>query len=74
MLEKLDFHNFEPAMSCLYVLVASCALIELFSEMIGLIVQLTSSEWRILSRQIAYEHGDSGNSYQFIYCTTSNAD
>lgn len=61
VLEKLDFHNFKPAISCLYVLVASCALIELFSEMFGLIVQLTTSEWKILSRQIGYEHGDSGS-------------
>lgn len=61
VLEKLDFHNFEPAIACLYVLIGSCALIELFSEMFGLIVQLTTSEWKILSRQIGYEHGDSGS-------------
>lgn len=61
VLEKLDFHSFEPAIACLFVLIGSCALIELFEQMIGLIVQLTTSEWKILSRQIGYEHGDSGS-------------
>lgn len=61
ILEKLDFHNMEPIVACLFVLVCSCAFIELFSEMFNLIVTLTTSEWKILSRQIGYEHGDSGS-------------
>ena len=61
ILETLDFHNFEPAIACLFVLVGSCAFLELFSEMFNLIVTLTTSDWKILSRQIGYEHGDSGS-------------
>ncbi|XP_031637634.1 uncharacterized protein LOC116350051 [Contarinia nasturtii] len=61
ILETLDFHNFEPAIACLFVLVCSCAFLELFSEMFHLIVTLTTSDWKILSRQIGYEHGDSGS-------------
>lgn len=61
ILETLDFHNFEPAIACLFVLVCSCAFIEIFSEMFNLIVTLTTSDWKILSRQIGYEHGDSGS-------------
>lgn len=44
------------------------ALIELFSEMFGLIVELTTSEWKIISRQIGYEHGDSGNPVLAVFC------
>lgn len=29
--------------------------------MFNLIVKLTTSDWKILSRQIGYEHGDSGS-------------
>lgn len=61
ILETIDFHNFEPAVACLFVLICSCAFIELFSEMFRLIVKLTTSDWKILSRQIGYEHGDSGS-------------
>lgn len=61
ILETLDFHSFEPAVACLYVLICSCAFIELFSEMFHLLVTLTTSDWKILSRQIGYEHGDSGS-------------
>lgn len=61
ILETLDFHNFEPAIACLFVLVGSCAFLELFSEMFNLIVTLTTSDWKIISRQIGYEHGDSGS-------------
>lgn len=43
------------------VFISSCAFIELFSEMFNLIVKLTTSDWKILSRQIGYEHGDSGS-------------
>lgn len=61
MLETLDLHKFEPAIACLFVLVCSCAFLELFSEMFNMIVTLTTSDWKILSRQIGYEHGDSGS-------------
>lgn len=67
ILETLDFHNFEPAIECLFVLICSCAFIELFSEMFHLIVTLTTSDWKILSRQIGYEHGDSGSPVLAIF-------
>lgn len=67
ILAKLDFRSFEPAVACLYVLICSCAFIELFSEMFNLIVKLTTSEWKILSRQIGYEHGDSGSPVLAIF-------
>lgn len=67
VLETLDFHSFEPAVACLYVLICSCAFIELFSEMFHLIVTLTTSDWKILSRQIGYEHGDSGSPVLAIF-------
>lgn len=67
LLAKLDFRNFEPAVACLYVLICSCAFIELFSEMFNLIVRLTTAEWKILSRQIGYEHGDSGSPVLAIF-------
>lgn len=35
--------------------------------MFSLIVKLTSSEWKILSRQIGYEHGDSGSPVLAIF-------
>lgn len=35
--------------------------------MIGLIVELTKSEWKILSRQIGYEHGDSGTAVLAVF-------
>lgn len=68
ILETLDFHNFEPAIACLFVLVCSCAFLELFSEMFNLIVTLTTSDWKILSRQIGYEHGDSGSPVLAVFC------
>lgn len=61
ILETIDFHNFEPAVACLFVLIGSCAFLELFSEMFNSIVKLTTTDWKILSRQIGYEHGDSGS-------------
>lgn len=67
LLATLDFRNFEPAVACLYVLICSCAFIEVFSEMFNLIVKLTTSEWKILSRQIGYEHGDSGSPVLAIF-------
>lgn len=67
ILETLDFQSFEPAVACLFVLICSCAFLELFSEMFNLIVKLTTSDWKILSRQIGYEHGDSGSPVLAIF-------
>lgn len=67
ILATLDFRGFEPAVACLFVLISCCAFIELFSEMFNLIVKLTTSDWKILSRQIGYEHGDSGSPVLAIF-------
>uniref|UniRef100_A0A182NEC7 Amino acid permease/ SLC12A domain-containing protein n=1 Tax=Anopheles dirus TaxID=7168 RepID=A0A182NEC7_9DIPT len=61
MLELKDFHKLIPAVACLLVLTCSGALLELFPEMYTQIVQLTTSDWRILAKQIGYENRDSGS-------------
>lgn len=61
ILNEHGFHKLIPAAACLLMLVASGALLELFPELYGLIVRFASSEWKILTRQIAYESSDSGN-------------
>lgn len=60
LLERVDFHTLQPAVACLLVLACSGAYLELFPAMYGLIVRLTTSDWRILPRQIGYESADSG--------------
>lgn len=67
ILETTDFHNLEPAAACLLVLTCSCAFLELFPEMYNLLVALTTSDWKILSRQIGYENGDSGSPVLAIF-------
>lgn len=67
ILETTDFHNFEPAAACLLVLACSTAFLELFPEMYNLFVTLTTSDWKILSRQIGYENGDSGSPVLAIF-------
>ncbi|EAA05933.3 AGAP009531-PA, partial [Anopheles gambiae str. PEST] len=61
ILELKDFHKLIPAVACLLVLTCSGALLELFPEMYTEIVQLTTSDWRILAKQIGYENRDSGS-------------
>ncbi|XP_055635718.1 probable cationic amino acid transporter [Toxorhynchites rutilus septentrionalis] len=61
ILENKDFHKAIPAIACLLVLTCSGALLELFPEMYYQIVQLTTSDWRILAKQIGYENKDSGS-------------
>lgn len=60
LLERLDFHTLQPAVACMLVLACSGAYLELFPAMYGLIVRLTTVEWKILPRQIGYESADSG--------------
>lgn len=67
VLEKQDFHKVEPAVACLLVLACSGAFLELFPEMFGLIVKLSTSEWKILARQIGYENNDSGSPVLAIF-------
>ncbi|XP_062548877.1 solute carrier family 7 member 14 [Armigeres subalbatus] len=61
ILENKDFHKAIPAVACLLVLTCSGALLELFPEMFYQIVQLTTSDWKILAKQIGYENRDSGS-------------
>lgn len=67
ILESQDFHKVEPAVACLFVLTCSGAFLELFPEMYSLIVKLTTSEYKILTRQIGYENGDSGSPVLAIF-------
>ncbi|KAJ6647283.1 putative cationic amino acid transporter, partial [Pseudolycoriella hygida] len=67
ILESQDFHKVEPAVACLLVLTCSGAFLELFPEMYFLIVKLTTTEYKILSRQIGYENGDSGSPILAIF-------
>lgn len=67
LLESQDFHKVEPAVACLLVLACSGAFLELFPEMYSLIVKLTTSDYKILSRQIGYENGDSGSPVLAIF-------
>lgn len=67
ILESQDFHKVEPAVACLLVLTCSGAFLELFPEMYSLIVKLTTSEYKILSRQIGYENSDSGSPVLAIF-------
>lgn len=61
ILENKDFHKAIAAVACLLVLTCSGALLELFPEMFYQIVQLTTSDWKILAKQIGYENRNSGS-------------
>lgn len=71
LLEKQDFHTFQPAVACLMVLACSGAYLELFPEMYSVIVQLTTVEYKILPRQIGYESPDSGSPVLAIFTGAS---
>lgn len=61
ILEEKNFHKVLPAIACLLVISCSGALLDLYPEMIELIVKLTKSDYKILPRQIGYENRDSGS-------------
>ncbi|XP_055681551.1 uncharacterized protein LOC129788995 [Lutzomyia longipalpis] len=67
ILTYVDLTKVIPAMACLLVLACSGALMELFPEMYSLIVKLTTSEWKILAKQIGYESRDSGSPVLAIF-------
>lgn len=71
ILDIKDFHKFEPAIACLLLLSCSGAFLELFSEIIHSIVTLTTSEWKVLSRQIGYEDSDSGSPVLAVFIAGS---
>lgn len=71
LLEKQDFHTFQPAVACLLVLACSGAYLELFPEMYSVIVQLTTADYKILPRQIGYESPDSGSPVLAIFTGAS---
>lgn len=61
ILEEKSFHKVLPAVACLLVIACSGALLDLYPEMIDLIVKLTKSDYKILPRQIGYENRESGS-------------
>lgn len=61
ILEKKDLHKVIPAISCLFVVACSGAILEIFPETIKIIVSLATSEWKILVKQISYENRESGS-------------
>ncbi|GAB0098874.1 probable cationic amino acid transporter [Sergentomyia squamirostris] len=67
ILTYVDLAKVIPAIACLLVLACSGALMELFPEMYSLIVKLTTSEWKILAKQIGYESRDSGSPVLAIF-------
>lgn len=67
ILDKQDFHKVEPAVACLLVLACSGSFLELFPEMYYLIVKLTTSEYKILAKQIGYENNDCGSPVLSIF-------
>ncbi|XP_059617061.1 probable cationic amino acid transporter [Phlebotomus argentipes] len=67
ILSYVDLTKVIPAMACLLVLACSGALMELFPEMYSLIVKLTTTEWKILAKQIGYESRDSGSPVLAIF-------
>lgn len=71
ILDIKDFHKVEPAIACLLLLACCGAFLELFSEIIHTIVRFTTSDWKILSRQIGYEDGDSGSPVLAVFIAGS---
>lgn len=61
ILEENNFQKLVPAGACLLMLTVTGAFLELFPELYRIIVRFATSEWRILTKQIAYESSDSGN-------------
>lgn len=60
-----------PAVACMLVLASSGALMELFPEMFKMIVQLTTSDWKILAKQIGFENKDTGSPVLAVFISGS---
>lgn len=66
----IEDHNLSkiiPAVACMLVLACSGAIIELFPEMYKKLVELTTSDWQILAKQIGYENRESGSPVLAIF-------
>lgn len=67
LMEDLSFGKMVPAGACMLVLACSGAIMELFPEMYQKIVQLSSSDWKILAKQIGLENRESGSPVLAIF-------
>lgn len=66
----MEDHNLSkiiPAVACMLVLACSGALMELYPEMYEKLVELTTSDWQILAKQIGYENRDTGSPVLAIF-------
>lgn len=67
IMEDQNLSKIVPAVACMLVLACSGAIMELFPEMYQKIVELTTSDWQILAKQIGYENRDSGSPVLAIF-------
>lgn len=67
IMEDLSFGRIIPAVACMLVLTCSGAIMELFPEMYQKIVQLSTSDWKILAKQIGFENTESGSPVLAIF-------
>lgn len=71
VLESKDLHKFIPAIGCLMVIACSSALLEVFTEAFQIIVRISTSEWKVLLKQISYESRESGSPVLAIFVVGS---
>lgn len=71
IMDEQNISKIIPAVACLLVLASSGALMELFPEMYKKIVQLTTSDWRILAKQIGFEYKDTGSPVLAVFISGS---
>ncbi|XP_058986292.1 uncharacterized protein LOC131806331 [Musca domestica] len=71
ILDENNFHKLVPAAACMLMLTVTGAFLELFPELYRIIVRFATSEWRILTKQIAYESSESGNPVLAVFIAGS---
>lgn len=71
IIEARNVKKVIPAIACLLVIACSGAILELFPEMYNLIVRLTTSDYKILARQIGYENRESGSPVLAVFIAGS---
>ncbi|KAM7352436.1 torn and diminished rhabdomeres isoform 2-T2 [Cochliomyia hominivorax] len=71
ILDENNFHKLVPAAACMLMLTVTGGFLELFPELYRIIVRFATSEWRILTKQIAYESSDSGNPVLAVFIAGS---